>query len=135
MSNPARQSTPRSRLLFRFFGPAGFYFLSLMAAPAVALPDGTIPSNLGVQLKGPDMNAAALDKVKVAGFIWVRRGFIWDGIKKEGFTLHQESGGETPALKALKVLVAEISGYKLDKRPPTENPLDKTKMTNGQGRH
>lgn len=56
--------------------------LSAKAAPP-PLPDGTIPSNMAVQLKGPDMNAEALDKVKELGMKWVRRGFIWEGIEKE----------------------------------------------------
>jgi len=56
---------------------------SIAASAAPKLPDGTIPSNMGVQIKGPEMNAEALDKVRDAGFKWVRRGFIWEGIEKE----------------------------------------------------
>lgn len=56
---------------------------SITASAAPKLPDGTIPSNVGVQLKGGDMNAESLDKVRDAGFKWVRRGFIWEGIETE----------------------------------------------------
>ncbi|PTY04481.1 hypothetical protein DB346_03335 [Verrucomicrobia bacterium LW23] len=64
--------------------------LMLAAAPLTAafaqppvMPDGTIPGNLAVQLKGPDMNPETLDKVKALGVKWIRRGFIWEGVEKE----------------------------------------------------
>ena len=55
---------------------------STHAAPP-ALPDGTIPSNMAVQLKRDDMNPATLDQVRDLGFKWVRRGFIWEGIETQ----------------------------------------------------
>ncbi|MEI6339383.1 MAG: hypothetical protein WCQ57_12505 [Verrucomicrobiota bacterium] len=55
---------------------------SIAVSAAPKLPDGTIPTNMAVQLKGPDMNAEALDKVRDLGMKWVRRGFIWEGIEK-----------------------------------------------------
>lgn len=58
-------------------------FLGGMSAQAAALPDGTIPTNMAVQLKGPDMNPETLDKVRDLGMTCVRRGFIWEGIEKE----------------------------------------------------
>ena len=54
-----------------------------MVCQAAGLPDGTIPTNMAVQLKGPDMNAETLDKVRDLGMTCVRRGFIWEGIEKE----------------------------------------------------
>jgi hypothetical protein len=71
------------RPLLGVFASAGLLLATVIPTRGVPLPDGTIPSNLGVQLKDPDMNAEALDKVKAAGFTWVRRGFIWEGIEKE----------------------------------------------------
>jgi hypothetical protein len=56
---------------------------SIAASAAPKLPDGTIPTNMAVQLKGGDMNAEALDKVRELGMTCVRRGFIWEGIEKE----------------------------------------------------
>lgn len=69
--------------------PTKFLALILFAAPLLstlggAAPwGGTIPDNLGVQLKGPDMNAETLDQVRALGFKWVRRGCVWEGIEKE----------------------------------------------------
>lgn len=57
-------------------------------------PDGTIPSNVAVQLKRGDMNPAALDLVRDLGMTCVRRGFIWETIEKEkgvyDFALYDE---------------------------------------------
>jgi len=61
-----------------------FLALPLAAIRCVAAPwAGTIPDNLGVQLKGPDMNAETLDRVQALGLKWVRRGCIWQGVEKE----------------------------------------------------
>ncbi len=58
--------------------------LLLLATPLIAAPwTGAIPDNLGVQLKGPDMNAETLDQVKGLGLKWIRRGCIWEGVEKE----------------------------------------------------
>jgi len=62
---------------------AGAICLVAGQAGAVSLPDGTIPSNIGMQLKGQDMNPETLDKVRELGVKWVRRGFIWEGIEKQ----------------------------------------------------
>jgi len=48
--------------------------------------------------------------------------YEWGG--KEGFAVYEENGTITPAFTACKVFVEELSGYKLDKRLPTENPRD-----------
>ncbi len=47
--------------------------------------------------------------------------YEWSG--KEGFEL-LKNGEETPAYKSTQVLIRELSGYKLDKRLPTENARD-----------
>src|SRR5262249_27526787 len=57
--------------------------------------------------------------------------YEWDG--KEGFSLY--NGGQlTPAYKACKVYIAELSGYKLSKRIDTAQPRDFVlQFTNPQG--
>jgi len=61
-----------------------FIAVPLAAAQAAPKPwSGTIPDNLGVQLKGPDMKVETLDQVKALGLKWVRRGCIWEGVEKE----------------------------------------------------
>jgi len=47
--------------------------------------------------------------------------YEWGG--KEGFALYQENE-PTPAFNACRVFVSELSGYKLDKRLPTEKERD-----------
>ena len=75
----------QTALLARMRKPIRFFLsLLLLVSPAVAAPwTGTIPENLGVQLKGPDMNAATLDQVRDLGLKWVRRGCIWESVEKE----------------------------------------------------
>lgn len=52
-----------------------------------SIPDGTIPSNIGMQLKGDDVKEdkmeKTLDDVKALGVKWVRRGFNWESMEKE----------------------------------------------------
>ena len=62
-----------------------FIFLSIfLNIDAGIVPDTkTIPSNIGVQLKGHNDDDANLDVIAQTGFTWVRRGFIWESIEKE----------------------------------------------------
>ena len=61
--------------------------LSFSVFPSFALskiiPDGTIPYNMGVQLKGDTDGPEDLDRVQELGMKWVRRGFIWESIERE----------------------------------------------------
>jgi len=57
--------------------------------------------------------------------------YEWSG--KEGFSLHNPAT-PTPASKAVKVLVDQLSGYRLDKRVDIGAPLDFVlRFTNGRG--
>ncbi|MDR1585702.1 MAG: cellulase family glycosylhydrolase [Prevotellaceae bacterium] len=47
------------------------------------LPDGIIPSNMGVQLKTHSEGPDHLNRVRDLGMKWVRRGFIWTSIEKQ----------------------------------------------------
>ena len=47
------------------------------------IPDGTIPYNMGVQLKGDTDGPDDLDRVQALGMKWVRRGFMWESIERE----------------------------------------------------
>src|SRR5436190_1716220 len=100
-----------------------FWVLSVFLRAAPPMPDGTIPSNVGVQLKDPDMNAATLDKVKAAGFTWVRRGFIWEGIEKEKGVYSFEKYDAFVALckeRNLNIIVPMAFGNKLYGHPQKE---------------
>jgi len=57
--------------------------LPLAPTHAVTIPDGTVPSNIGMQLKGGGDSAETLDEVSKLGVKWVRRGFHWEAIEKE----------------------------------------------------
>lgn len=57
--------------------------LFVAEAQSTIIPDGTIPYNMGVQLKGDTDGPDDLDRVQALGVKWVRRGFIWESIEKE----------------------------------------------------
>ncbi len=57
--------------------------MAALSVRAASLPDGTLPSNIGVQLKGGNDGPETLDQVKALGAKWVRRGFHWEGVEKE----------------------------------------------------
>lgn len=42
-----------------------------------------IPESVGVQLKEHNLSTDNIELVKEAGFKWVRRGFLWQGVEKE----------------------------------------------------
>lgn len=103
---------------------AGFLMVSSQAFGEIVLPDGVFPSNLGVQIKLPDMNAETLDKVKAAGFTWVRRGFIWDGIEKEKDVYSFEQYDKFVALcreRGLGLVAPMAFGNKIHGHPQTES--------------
>ena len=66
-----------------FLALLGVVFPFVKSTAQAAIPDGTIPSGLGVQLKGHNDDPGNLAHIAEAGFTWVRRGFIWESIEKE----------------------------------------------------
>jgi hypothetical protein len=56
-------------------------FASAISIHAASFPDGVIPSNACVQLKGGN-TTQDFDEIKAAGIKFVRRGFHWEGIEK-----------------------------------------------------
>lgn len=60
-----------------------FFFTTSLIYAGKLIPDGTIPSNVGVQLKADNENPENLDRIRDLGMKWVRRGFIWESVEKE----------------------------------------------------
>ena len=65
-----------------FLGLLSFSVFPSFAVSKI-IPDGTIPYNMGVQLKGDTDGPEDLDRVQELGMKWVRRGFIWESIERK----------------------------------------------------